>query len=245
MKIKILKTFKIRNPSTGKFEPLLAIKGEKGDVGGLSNITQEFGTSEDLVISQKIVSDAINTATTSASNAETAANYAKTLADSMKESWVKIASGTYTGDGTSTNTIKFDFTPVFLRIDRFKNTYLGSGNPTGNGIIASPDSIILSGDMNQSIFIDTFTDPYDTDERNKAVIYCKTSLDTDNTLSLSRVYWATPYEYKGECEWYNGVTGPFWHENIITENIEYVDITTTKECFNASGSTYRYFAIGI
>ena len=44
---------KIRNLTTGEFEPILSIKGEKGEPGGIANITHERGDSEDLVISQK------------------------------------------------------------------------------------------------------------------------------------------------------------------------------------------------
>jgi hypothetical protein len=59
--IEVKKIFKIRNPSTGKFETLLAIKGEKGDTGSVDNIVQEFGDGEDLIVSQKVITEKFTT----------------------------------------------------------------------------------------------------------------------------------------------------------------------------------------
>ena len=53
-------TLRIRNQETGEFEALTYIKGEKGDPGDVSNITQETGSSETLVMSQKAVTDKLN-----------------------------------------------------------------------------------------------------------------------------------------------------------------------------------------
>lgn len=44
---------RIRSKTTGKFEGIPVIKGDKGDPGGISNITHELGISEDLVLSQR------------------------------------------------------------------------------------------------------------------------------------------------------------------------------------------------
>lgn len=46
---------RVKNAS-GEFKPLESIRGEPG---GLSNITQEFGSDEELVISQKVITDKI------------------------------------------------------------------------------------------------------------------------------------------------------------------------------------------
>ena len=53
-------TLRIRNQETGEFEALTSIKGEKGDPGDVGNITQETGSSETLVMSQKVVTDNLN-----------------------------------------------------------------------------------------------------------------------------------------------------------------------------------------
>lgn len=64
------KYFKIKNPETGEFEALISIKGEKGDIGGLSNITGEYGTSEELAASQALVSKLDSYCTTALNNHE-------------------------------------------------------------------------------------------------------------------------------------------------------------------------------
>ena len=53
-------TLRIRNQETGEFEALTSIKGEKGDPGDVVNITQATGSSETLVMSQKAVTDNLN-----------------------------------------------------------------------------------------------------------------------------------------------------------------------------------------
>ena len=61
-------TLRIRNQETGEFEALTSIKGEKGDPGDVSNITQETGASETLVMSQKSVTDELNSIENSVSS---------------------------------------------------------------------------------------------------------------------------------------------------------------------------------
>ena len=61
-------TLRIRNQETGEFEALTSIKGEKGDPGNVSNITQETGASETLVMSQKAVTDELNSIENSVSS---------------------------------------------------------------------------------------------------------------------------------------------------------------------------------
>ena len=61
-------TLRIRNQETGEFEALTSIKGEKGDPGDVSNITQETGASETLVMSQKTVTDELNSIENSVSS---------------------------------------------------------------------------------------------------------------------------------------------------------------------------------
>lgn len=60
-------TLRIRNQETGEFKALTSIKGEKGekgDPGDVGNITQETGSSETLVMSQKAVTDELNSLNT-------------------------------------------------------------------------------------------------------------------------------------------------------------------------------------
>ena len=61
-------TLRIRNQETGEFEALTSIKGEKGDPGDVSNITQETGSSETLVMSQKSVTNELNSIESSVSS---------------------------------------------------------------------------------------------------------------------------------------------------------------------------------
>lgn len=68
------KYFKIKNPETGEFEALISIKGEKGDLGGLSNITSEFGDSEELAISQYL-SNKINERLTALEELDISTNF--------------------------------------------------------------------------------------------------------------------------------------------------------------------------
>lgn len=64
-------TLRIRNQETGEFEALTSIKGEKGDPGDVSNITQETGSSETLVMSQKAVTNKLNPIENSVSSLDT------------------------------------------------------------------------------------------------------------------------------------------------------------------------------
>lgn len=52
------KFLRIRNPTTGEFEVLLSIKGDKGDV--LDSIVQNLGDNDDKIISQAFVTSIIN-----------------------------------------------------------------------------------------------------------------------------------------------------------------------------------------
>ena len=64
-------TLRIRNQETGEFEALTSIKGEKGDPGDVSNITQETGSSETLVMSQKAVTNKLNSIESNVSSLDT------------------------------------------------------------------------------------------------------------------------------------------------------------------------------
>ena len=52
------KFLRIRNPTTGEFEVLLSIKGDKGDV--MDSIVQEYGDNSDKILSQAFVTSVLN-----------------------------------------------------------------------------------------------------------------------------------------------------------------------------------------
>lgn len=137
--INIKKILRIRNPDTGKFEPLLAIKGEKGDQPPLSN---EFGNSETTAASQKLVTDEVGKLQEQvASNTDNISDLIQQVGNHANSitGMLKMTQGTYTGSGTNTKSLTFDFTPFFVYVSRSTSKVLDDSS-----IIASENVIWIT-----------------------------------------------------------------------------------------------------
>ena len=107
--INIKKILKIRNPDTGEFEPLLAIKGDKGDKGDMPPLSNELGDSETVAASQKLVFDEVGKLRGQVTSNTTDIDALREQLTNHMSGSLKTVCGSYVGDGKSVSkTLTFD-----------------------------------------------------------------------------------------------------------------------------------------